>query len=261
MPRSRRTAKHFMKPPAKARHKSKLGAIKLLYRKMAGTLTYVQRGGNQSAVDRNGVSLDTYVHAIFGLVLQRTTKTTLMIGCGGGTLGKMLSQAGKRVTIVDIDQASFKLAKRHFGLPDNIACHAGDGLAFMEKTRRHFDAVIVDAFIGEKIPSHMTGDAFCQAARRCLTPDGTLFVNVCLDDKADLTADTLARRLSINGWMTRLLDQRGSARNAIVVGGNVKGLAQPKLLHVPDTQAARIKTELRGMRFRRRRAAKSIPPA
>ena len=243
-----------LKPPSKTRHASKLGAIKLLYKKNTGTLTYVQRGGNQSAVDRDGISLDTYVHAIYGLAVQKPAKHILMIGCGGGTLGKMLSQAGKRVTIVDIDKASFKLAKKHFGLPDNITCHVGDGLAFMQKTRRRFDVVIVDAFIGETIPPQMTGADFCKAARRCVKATGSLFMNVCLNDEADLTADTLAARLTAHGWKTRLLDQRGTARNAIVMGGNVKALRRPRLLNVPQTEVARIKRELSGMRFRRRRA-------
>jgi len=182
-----------------------------------------------------------------------------MIGCGGGTLGKMLARDGRRVMIVDIDRASFTLAKRHFGLPADITCHVGDGLAFMQRTRRRFDVVIVDAFIGEKIPPHMTGDAFCKAARRCLKRSGSLFMNVCLDDKADLTADTLAQRFKANGLEIRLLDQRGTARNAIVVGGNVKGLRKPRLRHQPQTEVSRIKRELTGMRFRRLKRADPQP--
>ncbi len=251
MPRARQ--KPLLKSRGKTRYASKWGAIKLLYRK-SGTLTYVQRGGNQSAVDRNGVSLDTYVHAIYGLARQKPAKTVLMIGCGGGTLGKMMSKDDKHVTIVDIDKASFKLARAHFGLPKSIRCHVGDGLAFMQATRRRFDAVIVDAFIGEKIPAHMTGDDFCKAARRCLKPRGCLFMNVCLNDKADLTADNLAGRFTATGWTTKILDQRGTARNAIVAAGNVKGLRKPRLVHVPQTEVARIRRELGGMRFRRRRA-------
>ena len=87
-------------------------------------------------------------------------------------------------------------------------------------------------------------------------PSGSLFMNVCLEDKADLTADTLAERLTANGWPTKILDQRGTARNAIVLGGNVKGLRRPRLRHVPQTEVARIRRELGGMRFRRRRARK-----
>ncbi len=249
MPKETKTAK--VVKPDKSKYASALGTIRLRYKKDTGTLTYVQRGGNQSAVDRNGVSLDTYIHALYGLIAQQPAKTVLMIGCGGGTLGKMLSRDGSDVTIVDIDKASFKLAKRHFGLPPDITCHVGDGLAYMQRTRRRFDVLIIDAFIGEDIPPQFTGDTFCRAARRCLKRSGKLFMNVCINDKADLTAAALALRLKNNGWAARLLDQRGTARNAIVLGGNVKGIKKPRLRDQPQTEVSRIKRELNGMHFRR----------
>jgi spermidine synthase len=239
-----------MKAPTKIQHASKHGAIRLLYKKNSGTLTYVQKGGYQSAVDRNGVSLDAYIHTIYGLLLQKPAKSVLMIGCGGGTLGRMLHGAGKRLTIVDIDETSFKLAKSHFGLPAAIKCHVGDGLAFMQKTRQRFDAVIIDAFVGERIPKQFMGDTFCHAARRCLRAEGTLYINVCLEDKADLTADRLAHRFKDHGWMVRLHDQRGTARNAVIAAGNVKGLRKPHLLTAPLVEAGRIRRELRGAKFR-----------
>ncbi len=236
---------------SKVTHTSVLGTIRLRYEKDAGTLTYVQRGGNQSAVDRAGTSLDTYIHAIYGLIVQTPAMNVLMIGCGGGTLGKMLSVIGKRVTIVDIDEASFRLAKRHFSLPGNIKCHVGDGLAYLQKTRRRFDTVVIDAFVGEKIPPQLAGDAMAVAARRCLRRDGTLYVNVCLDNRADRPADKIGRHLTENGWPVRLLDQSGGARNAVVAAGNVKKLRPPVLIHPPEVEVPRIKIELRHMRFRR----------
>jgi len=239
-----------MKVPAKTRHASAHGAIRLLYKKDTGTLTYVQKGGFQSAVDRNGVSLDAYIHTIYGLLLQKPAKTVLMIGCGGGTLGRMLHAHGKRVTIVDIDKTSFKLARDHFGLPAAITCRAGDGLAFMQKTRTRYDAVIIDAFVGEKIPKQFTGDVFCNAVRRCLRPDGALYINVCLEDKADLTADKLAHRLKDHGFPVKLHDQRGTARNAVIAAGNVKGMRKPRLLLTPKSEAARIRRELKHAKFR-----------
>ncbi len=156
-----------MRPPP-SKHASKFGVIKLHFRKRTCTLTYEQRGGWQSTADVNGISLHAHIHALYGLVLQHAGKSILMIGCGGGTLGTMLARAGKRVSIVDIDPVSLRLAKRYFGLPRNVACHVGDGLAFMQKNRRHYDVLIVDAFTGENIPAHMKDAAFFEAAGRCL---------------------------------------------------------------------------------------------
>ena len=145
-----------MRPPP-PKHASKYGVITLRFRKRSRTLTYAQKGGNQSTSDGNGVSLDAHIHALYGLTLQRPGKKVLMIGCGGGTLGGMLARAGRQVSIVDIDPVSFTLAKRYFGLPPNVPCHEGDGLAFMQQTRQRYDIVIVDAFTGENIPDHLQG--------------------------------------------------------------------------------------------------------
>jgi spermidine synthase len=240
-----------VKSSKQVKYRSTVGTIKLLYAEKTGTLIYVQRGGNQSAMDSGGVSLDTYVHAIYSLVLQTAAKTVLMIGCGGGVLGTMLVRAGVKVTIVDIDKASFTLARRHFHMPRDIACHVADGLAHIQKTRKRYDVLVVDAFIGEKIPKHLTGDTFFQAVRRCVRSGGAMFMNVCLDDRADLTAERLAARLTDNDWTVRLLDRpRLPARNAIVMAGAVEHLKQPRLIVVPETEIRRIKNELEALRFR-----------
>jgi predicted O-methyltransferase YrrM len=239
-----------MRPPP-LKHVSKFGVITLRYRKRSRTLTFEQKGGNQSTTDGNGVSLDAHIHALYGLALQRPGKSVLMIGCGGGTLGTMLSRAERRVSIVEIDKVSFTLAKRYFGLPRNIACHIGDGLAFMQKTRRRFDVLIIDAFIGENIPAHMKSAAFFEAASRCLRRNGVALVNVCLERKSDATADRIATGFNALGWPVRILDSPGGERNAIVMAGKVRGLRRPGLLIPPLGDAAQTRKELKAMRFRR----------
>ncbi|TAK99629.1 MAG: methyltransferase domain-containing protein [Rhodospirillaceae bacterium] len=240
-----------VKPPRQVKYSSDVGTIKLMYAEKTGALTYVQNGGNQTAMDGGGVSLDTYVHAIYSLARQTTAKDVLMIGCGGGVLGTMLVRVGMKVTIVDIDKTSFTLARRHFHMPRDITCHVGDGLAHMQRTRKRYDVLVIDAFIGEKIPKHLTGDAFCQAARRCVRPGGAMFVNVCLDDRADMTALKLAGRLKDNRWTVRLLDRpRLPARNAIIMAGDVGHLIEPRMTEIPETEARRIRSELGALRFR-----------
>lgn len=239
-----------MRPPP-PKHRSKYGLIKLRFRKRQCTLTYEQKGGYQSTADSNGISLDAHIHALYGLTLQRPGKSILMIGCGGGTLGTMLARAGRRVSIVEIDPVSFKLARRYFGLPCNIACHVGDGLAFMQKTRQRFDVLIIDAFTGENIPSHLKGAAFFEAAGRCLRKEGVALVNVCLERKSDPTADRMAAGFKEMGWPVRLLDSPGGERNAIVLAGNVKTLRRPRLLIPPQAGAKQTGKELKAMHFRR----------
>ncbi len=237
-------------------HPSVLGSLRLHHDTRTGALTYVLQGGNQTAVDKSGTSLDTYIHALYGLLRQTPAKNILMIGCGGGVLGRMLAAEGRAVTIIDIDKTSFTLAHTYFGLPKKVRCHVTDGLVFMQRTRQQFDAVIVDAFIGEDIPPQFTGDAFCVALRRCLARNGRMLMNVCVDTKADPTADDVALRLKQHDWSVRILDQRGTARNAIVLAGNVKDLRRPTLHHVPQIEVGRVRRELTGMHFRRVSAQK-----
>ncbi len=232
-----------------------LGAVRLSYDKKTGALVYWLRGGNQTAIDASGRSLDTYIHALYGLLAQRKPGRALMIGCGGGVLGRMLTRDGWDVTIVDIDPRSFQLARKHFGLQKAVDCRVADGLAFLQKSRRAYDALIVDAFIGEKIPAHLTTDAFCAAARKRLSKNGLLLMNVCLDSRKDLTADDMAYRFKSGGWSVRLLDQRGGPRNALVLAGDAKKLRAPALIHPPAIERPRVRRELKGMRFRRLKRA------
>lgn len=231
------------------RHPAKFGPVTVRARKN-GTRSYEQKGGNQSTVDADGVSLDIYIHALYGLALQRPGRKVLIIGCAGGTLATMLARAGRDVTAVDIDATAFKLAKQYFGLPKDVVCKVGDGLRVMQRSRAKFDVVIVDAFIGEAIPKQFTGDAFYDAARRCVKSRGLMLVNVCLHDRKDRLADEIARGFIARDWAVKMLDEPGGARNAIVVAGHVKGLRKPGVSAPPEVGAARLRKGVKAMAFR-----------
>ena len=102
------------------------------------------------------------------------------------------------------------------------------------------------------------GDAFCAAAKRITPKNGAVFVNVCLDGLRDTTADDLALRMASHGWRTRLLDEPGPMRNAIVLAGAVKHIRRPRLLMTPERQAKRISRALKAMHFRRLRPSAKL---
>src|SRR4051812_24008824 len=120
---------------------SEFGTIAVFKNKTTNTITYEQGGCCQSEADSSGVSLAGYIHAIFGLILQKKARKILMIGCAGGTLATMLAQSGCNVTIIDVNPASFVLAKQYFALPDSVECRVADGKSFLYSDTQFYDAI------------------------------------------------------------------------------------------------------------------------
>jgi spermidine synthase len=234
-----------------AKKNTAFGEITILQSPRTGAIAYCHGDHYQSEADPNGISLAGYIHALHALVAQTSAREVLMIGCGGGTLGTMLATTGQNVTIVEIDPESIALAQQYFALPPEIACHAGDGQAFLENSPKLYDAIIVDAFAGDKVPANLCSAAFFRLARHRLTPSGSLFLNIFVAHDLDADADRIAGLMAEAGFQVRLLDLPGRViRNVIVMGGGVMTLERPSPLIMPAIEAEAVVTELEQMRFR-----------
>jgi spermidine synthase len=167
------------------------GTINVFKRRLTGAVTYEQGGCHQSEADGNGVSLASYIHAIFGLIYQSKAQKILLIGCGGGTLATMLSRLGKNVTVVDVNPASFALARQYFCLPKSVHCEVADGKSFLRTNMQVYDAVVIDAYQGHRIPTHLKSFAFYNLIRGRLSQRGVLLANVYAGAVQPLKAPTL----------------------------------------------------------------------
>lgn len=232
---------------------TELGTIKVAQERLSGSLVYLQGGCYQSEADWNGTSLAPYVHAIYGLILQKHVHNVLMIGCGGGTLATMLEASGHDVTIVDINRASFFVARKYFKLPATVSCHVSDGKSFLRRpdTSTSYDAIVVDAYQGDRVPEHLVSNKFFDLVRKRLSEDGSVFVNVHLFGDLDQRADRVAGCMG-NIWNDiRILDSDGAFdRNAIIMGGAVGHLDIPKVAVQPTIGAEALEREVRSMKFR-----------
>jgi spermidine synthase len=238
-----------------AERKSRFGAITILKRP-TGSLLYVQGDSFQSEADENGISLVGYIHAIFGLIRQADAKSVLMIGCGGGTLATMLARIGCTLTVVDIDPHAFLLARRYFRFPESITCRVADGCQYLLSEQGTFDAVVLDAFRGGFMPDHLTSSAFFSLVRPRLTPSGSIFVNVHVENDLDDAPDQVAAAMASAWSNVRILDRLGHPhRNAIVMAGGVADLERPAVQMRPAVESGDIITELDAMQFRRIRRA------
>ncbi len=220
-----------------------------------GGISYWQDRANQSEADADGVSLADYIHAMFFFLVQAGSRDVLMIGCGGGTLATMLSRVGVAVTLVDIEAASFDVARRYFHLPDEVATHVADGAAFLRRRAHRYDAIVLDAYDADAIPKQFLTAKFFALAKSRLKPRGALFlVNFIVADDGDRAPDNAVRRMMKTWRQVRLLDSDGWLdRNAVIAAGAVAGLMRPRLLMPPRRGARKFAADLRTMKFRKLR--------
>src|ERR1700761_8770 len=217
---------------------------------VTGGVSYWQGVDNQSLSDRYGVSLADYIHAMYGFIRQAKSKRVLMIGCGGGTLATMLTRARGLGTMVDINAASFEIARTYFAMPDNVECHVGDGAAFLRRNARRFDAIVLDAYSGGAIPRQFLRPAFFTLAKSRLARGGIVLANVLAADDDDRRPDQIARLMQTAWRDMRILDADGYVdRNVVVIAGAVRRLRPPRLMMAPARCARSIQRSLQGLGY------------
>ncbi|MBC8003748.1 MAG: fused MFS/spermidine synthase, partial [Opitutaceae bacterium] len=125
-------------------------------------------------------SLSLFSYMLHGLAQGYTPKVNdaLCIGMGIGIVPMDLARDGARVDVVEINPAVVPVAQQFFGCETNrFQLTIGDGRQFLNETKRKYDTVVLDAFLGDSSPSHlMTRETFT-SMRNVLHPDGTLVIN------------------------------------------------------------------------------------
>ena len=216
-----------------------------------GRVSYWQARDHHSVADHFGVSLAPYVHALFGLLRQKRLRRVLIIGCGGGSLATMLSREGAGVTLLDVDPRSFAIARRYFHMPPSVECHLADGARFLRRNSARYDAIVLDAFVEGRIPSHFLTPNFHRLAKARLRRGGVVLVNMVIRGDDDPLFATMARGMTPVWRYTRLLDVKSfSNRNVIAVAGAVRDLKAPRLRIKPAIQARKLAQSLAGFFFR-----------
>ncbi len=165
----------------------------------------------------------------------------------------MLARSGRSVTIVDVNPASFPLARLYFKLPESIECHVADGRAFLLDAVRKYGAVILDAYLGDYIPAHLQSIDFFKLIQSRLSSSGAVFANGHTADDLDDSAGRVAGHMAAGWPNVRILDTQGSrGRNATVMADAVSQLTRRYVLVPPAVEADVIDAERAMMKFRTR---------
>ncbi len=202
---------------------TEFGNIKIMRSKRDGTYSYYQEACFHSQINSDGVSTCGYVHVMYSIIRQSQARRVLMIGCAGGTLATMLHKEGCEVTVVDINPYAFDLAKRYFKMPEVVECVVSDGVAYLLKTGKRYDAIAIDAFDSDgTVPEQFTTEDFFTVVREVLDPFGVVAVNIMVAHDLDMLGDRIAMNMEATNLPAVLFDQPGRPdRNVIIAGGVV----------------------------------------
>ena len=164
------------------RGNSDFGQLQVVDYKADGRRYYLNDLLTQNTYDpATGRSGSMFTYMLHGLARAYAPQTSdvLCIGMGVGIVPMQFAREGVRVDVVEINPAVVPLAERYFGLePAKLNLTIGDGRQFLNAApAARYDAVVLDAFLGDSSPSHLMSREAFAAVRRVLRPGGVLVIN------------------------------------------------------------------------------------
>lgn len=186
---SRNPPHHYTDFIERFRGNSHFGGLQVLDRRDGKLRLYSNDNLIQNTYDPvRKQSVSMFTHMLAGLARTYTTNISdvLCIGMGVGIVPMEFSREGARVDVVEINPAIVPVAVQFFDLePDKLDISLDDARHFLNRCRKQYDVIVLDAFLGDSSPSHlMTREAFT-AMRRVLRPGGTLVINAFCHLEAD----------------------------------------------------------------------------
>ena len=123
----------------------------------------------------------TFTYMLSGLARAYRTNLNdvLCIGMGVGIVPMDFARSGAHVDVVEINPAVVPVARKYFDCdPSLLNLTIDDGRHYLNRCSKQYDAIVLDAFLGDSSPSHLlTREAF-QAMHRVLRTNGILTINI-----------------------------------------------------------------------------------
>lgn len=148
---------------------------------MAGIREMLIDGMVQGGVDRgNGQSIYEYPYLLEALpfAVKPDIRSGLVVGLGAGVLATRLEQRGVEVDAIDIDPMVLAMAEAHFNLRLKRPVMIQDARYVLAQDGHRFDLILMDAFSGDAIPSHLLSREALERVKARLAPDGILAMNL-----------------------------------------------------------------------------------
>lgn len=112
---------------------------------------------------------------------KKKVAKALMLGFGGGDAAFVIDKhyPEAQVTGVEIDEKIIKASKRYFNLGSlkRLEIIIDDGLEFLRFSKDRYDLILVDVYLGQKMPEKFKTKAFFKLAKKRLNNRGALVLN------------------------------------------------------------------------------------
>jgi spermidine synthase len=167
------------------RGNSNFGLLQVLQSRSSPARFYLNDYLVQNTYDvqqKKSTTMFTYMLQGLARAYAPQLREVLCIGMGIGIVPRELAREGVAVDVVEINPAVVPLAERFFDLDTKaFDLFMGDGRYFVNRSGRKYDAVILDAFLGDSIPSHLMSREAFLGIRGVLKPEGVLVINTFVD--------------------------------------------------------------------------------
>jgi spermidine synthase len=182
-----------------------------------------------------------YMRMLGKVVRPGHAARVLHLGGGGLTMPRLVRhrRPGSVQRVVERDPRLIELVSRFLPFPESIVVEVGDARRALEAAPAGaYDLIISDVFEGAAMPRAVGTGGFAAAARRALTPDGLLAVNLTDVPPLAHTRVQAATFRSAFAEVALLGDPvifRGRrAGNIILLAGDVPMIKSDKHEHVVD---------------------------
>ncbi len=214
---------------------SHFGRLQVFDRRDGGGRFYLNDNLIQNTYDpATKKSESAFTYLLSGLARAYTTniQDVLCIGLGVGIVPMDFAHQGVRVDVVEINPAVVPVAVRFFDLQTNqIHLTLDDARHYLNRCRKQYDVVVLDAFLGDSSPSHLlTREAF-SSIHHVLRPGGNLVINCFgdLEEGHDYFAASLNRTLKA---VFKAVHMHTSSHGAVFFAASDR--ADPGFVHTPD---------------------------
>ncbi|MBP7810108.1 MAG: methyltransferase domain-containing protein [Bacteroidia bacterium] len=151
-----------------------------------------------------------------------TIQSVLVLGMGGGSIVETIRHNFKSNTfieLIDIDEEIIAIAKNEFELEKygNISLVLNDAADYIQNTKQYFDVIVVDIFIGDRVPSQFTETKFLTKLSQHLNANGKIIFNTMRNTLSREHFNRITKNLTESGLRVRIIEKL-QITNDLIIG-------------------------------------------